>query len=229
ACKDILERGGTPILVGGSGFYIHTLLYGPPQGPPSQPEIRQAIEREMARLGSEHLFRHLQHLDPEYAATITGNDRQKIVRALEIITLTGKPVSQLTWGERRSPTDFSFSCWFLYRPKDVLYSRIEDRCEEMIDAGLLEEVARLDRMGLRENRSACQAIGYRQCLDYLDSAHTHEDYVRFLEDFKRGSRRYAKRQFTWFRKEPLFRWIDIEQHDPELAIDMMVRDFESRL
>jgi tRNA dimethylallyltransferase len=227
AIRDILDRGKTPILVGGSGFYIHTLIYGPPEGPTSVPEVREALEKEMERLGPEQMYYHLERLDPEYAQSITGRDRQKMIRALEIITLSGKPVSQHQWGQRRQVLEFDFNCWFLYRPRDVLYQRIEERCEAMLDAGLMEEALRLDRMGVRENRSASQAIGYRQCLEYLDSAHSHEDYLRFLTEFKKASRRYAKRQFTWFRKEPLFRWIDIDQHDPELAVDMMVRDFES--
>ncbi len=96
ACQQIFDRGNVPIVVGGSGFYLHTLLYGPPSGPPSVPELRLSLEEEMERLGSEILFERLHQLDPQYAKTITKNDKQKIVRALEIMALTNKKVSKLS-------------------------------------------------------------------------------------------------------------------------------------
>ena len=99
----------------------------------------------------------------------------------------------------------------------------------MIANGLLEEVARLDLLGLRQNTSAAQAIGYRQALEYLDSKQTKEDYRHFVESFKQASRNYAKRQFTWFRKEPLFRWLDLDMHDPEVALEIIRQDYESGL
>lgn len=225
-CQQILGRENTPLIVGGSGFYLHSLLYGPPSGPPSVPELRKALEDEIERLGSEALYERLKELDPQYANTITKNDKQKIVRALEIVTLTGKKVSKLSWTGRRKPQNYDFRCWFLHRPREHLYHRIEKRCDHMIAHGFLEEVARLDQMGIRSNTSAAQAIGYRQALEFLDSKRTEADYKHFVESFKQASRNYAKRQFTWFKKEPLFRWLDLELHDPEVAIEMIRQDYE---
>ncbi|MBA3816944.1 MAG: tRNA (adenosine(37)-N6)-dimethylallyltransferase MiaA, partial [Parachlamydiaceae bacterium] len=158
-CQQVHARESVPLIVGGSGFYLHSLLYGPPSGPPSVPELRKTLEDEIEKLGSEVLFERLKHLDPEYASTITKNDKQKIVRALEILTLTGKKVSKLSWQGRRKPQNYDFRCWFLCRPRDLLYKRIEERCDKMIENGFLEEVAALDKQGLRLNSSASQAIG----------------------------------------------------------------------
>jgi tRNA dimethylallyltransferase len=228
-CQTIHETENNPIVVGGSGFYIHSFLYGPPSGPPSVPELRKLLENELAVLGSEALFERLKQLDPHYASTITKHDKQKIVRGLEIIRLTGKKVSKHHWKTLLKPLNYDFRCWFLHRPKEVLYRRIEDRCEKMLEEGFLEEVQRLINVGIKENSSASQAIGYRQALDFFDSKQTPGDYQKFLIAFKQASRNYAKRQFTWFRKErePLFRWLDLEMHDQEIAIDMILQDFEA--
>jgi tRNA dimethylallyltransferase len=226
ACQSILDRGGTPIVVGGSGFYLHTLIYGPPSGPPSLPELRKSLEDEIEELGSDVLYARLQKQDPQYAKTITKNDKQKIVRALEIMTLTRTKVSQLSWKERRQPPTFDFHCWFLHRPKDILYKRIEDRCDRMVAEGFMDEVRDLELRGIRNNNSATQAIGYRQALEYLSSSKTPVDYENFERLFKQATRHYAKRQFTWFKKEPLYRWLDVEMHDPEVVFDIIRKDYE---
>lgn len=226
-CQQILERGNVPIFAGGSGFYLHALLYGPPSGPPSVPELRKSLEEEMERLGPEIMFERLVQLDPQYAKSITKNDKQKIVRALEIMTLTNKKVSKLSWKGRRRPQNYDFRCWFLHRPKEKLYERIERRCDQMLEAGFIDEVRRLDQEGLRTNSSASQAIGYKQALDFLKTDQTEKDYLKFVADFKQATRHYAKRQFTWFRKEPLFHWLDVDMHDPEVAMEMVRQDYES--
>lgn len=225
-CQLIHGRENIPMVVGGSGFYLHSLLYGPPSGPPSVPELRKSLEHEIETLGSEILYQRLSELDPEYARTITKHDKQKIIRALEIINLTGKKVSKLSWKGRYKPLNYDFRCWFLHRPKEILYQRIEKRCEKMIHEGFIEEVEKLVQAGIRSNSSACQAIGYRQALDFLESPRSKEDFKIFMDTFKQASRNYAKRQFTWFRREPLFRWVDLELHDPEVVMDIIKQDFE---
>jgi tRNA dimethylallyltransferase len=228
ACQQILDRGNVPIVAGGSGFYLHALLFGPPSGPPSVPELRKALEEEIERLGSEALYARLVEFDPQYAKSITKNDKQKIVRALEIIALTHKKVSKLSWKGRRKPQNYDFHCWFLHRPREKLYQRIDRRCDKMLEEGFLEEVIRLDQQGLRENSSAAQAIGYRQALDFLLTAQSPEDYDDFVKVFKQATRNYAKRQFTWFRKEKsLFRWLDVDMHDPEVVFDIIKKDYET--
>lgn len=225
AIRDILTRGKVPIVVGGTGFYIQALIYGPPQGPASQPDLRKKLEDEMEQMGPEALYQRLQKLDPEYAETITGLDRHKIVRALEIIALSNKKVSDFPKMEQKE-IPYDYRCWFLCASKELLYPHIEMRCDEMIASGLIEEVRELEKMGLRKNISASQAIGYRQCLDFLASQGSPDDFEVFVSSFKRASRRYAKRQFTWFKKDPMFRWLSVENTSKEQLVETILQDYE---
>lgn len=229
ACQLILSRNNVPIIVGGSGFYLHALIFGPPSGPPSVPEVRKALEEEMEKLGLDALYERLKNLDPIYASTVTRSDKQKIIRALEIISLSGKKVSRLSWKARLKPLSYNFHCWFLSRPREQLYQRIDKRCDKMLADGFLEEVRQLKKEGLCENLSASQAIGYRQALAYLETAQSEQDFQSFVAEFKQASRHYAKRQMTWFRKEPIFRWLDLDLHDYEVAIDIIHQDYQSLL
>lgn len=226
ALKEIFNKGHVPIVVGGTGFYIHALLYGPPSGPPSVPQMREKLENEMHEQGAKALYEKLKLLDPDYAVTITECDRHKIVRALEIISLTNQKVS--AFGRSKAPAmdNYDFRCWFIHLPKEKVYKRIEERCENMLAEGFIEEVRLLEKKGLRNHLSASQAIGYRQCLDFLRSPQTSQDLERFILQFKQASRRYAKRQFTWFRKEPLFRWLNLDEVQVEIAIEMIIQDYE---
>lgn len=225
AFREIYARDHVPIVVGGTGFYIHALIYGPPKGPASVPDVRNKLEGEMTEKGSLVMYERLKELDPEYAATITFRDRHKIIRALEIITLTNQKVSLFERGTV-PVQEFDFRCWFLYMPKEVLYPMLDQRCEKMASEGFLDEVKRLDLEGLRQNTSASQAIGYRQCLEFLKTAQSSDDWHHFMEEFKQASRRYAKRQLTWFRKEPLFRWMNVHKTGVENAVEMIIQDYE---
>lgn len=225
AIRDVFLKGGVPIVVGGTGFYLHALIYGPPQGPASVPELREMLEDEMDEKGAPVLYERLKEFDPDYANSITAADRHKIVRGLEIISLTQQKVSDFP---KESPEEspYNFRCWFLYMPKEILYPHIEMRCDEMIAAGLIEEVKQLQIQGLEKNQTAAQAIGYRQCLEFLHSGQTPQDFEKFVAAFKRASRRYAKRQFTWFRQESLFRWLNVENLPVEKTGQTIIQDYE---
>jgi tRNA dimethylallyltransferase len=224
--REISARENVPIVVGGSGFYIHALLYGPPSGPPSQREVREQLDRQMHDLGPEVLYERLQLFDPNYAATISEFDRHKIIRALEIMALSEKRVSDFPKADKLQEQEYDFRCWFIYYSRQQLYARIEMRCDEMIRKGFLDEVRELEKKGLKQNPSASQAIGYRQALEFLTSRQSPEDLQTFISNFKKASRHYAKRQFTWFRKEPLFRWLNIEEHSSEHLKELILQDFE---
>ena len=226
ALEKVHARGAIPIVVGGSGFYIHTLLFGPPSGPTPDPYLRQRLSEEMEELGPKLMYDRLLKADSEYAKRLTEGDKHKIVRALEIIELTGKKVSDIPPTPEKPPHEFSFRCWFLNRPRTSLYQRIDRRCERMVALGLLEEVEALIPRGLKDNHLISQAIGYRQAISYLESERSHADFVTFMEAFKQASRRYAKRQLTWFRREPHFHWLDLDLHDPETALDILMHDYE---
>lgn len=223
--RDIHLRGKVPIVVGGTGFYIHALIYGPPQGPPSVPEVREQLEEELEKEGTDTLYHRLQETDPEYAKTITDNDRHKIIRALEIMALTNKKVSDFPKMENED-IEYDYRCWFLYMSKEMLYPHIEMRCDEMIASGFIDEVRELEKQGIRKNSTTSQAIGYRQCLEFLDSHGSPDDFEQFIAAFKRASRRYAKKQFTWFRKEPLFRWLSVENLPLERSVETIIQDYE---
>lgn len=223
--KDFKGRKEIPIVVGGSGFYLHSLLYGPPSGPTPNPQLRKEIEDKLEVLGADALYAQLEQLDVEYAHTITRHDRHKIVRALEIIHSTGKKVSAFDWRQRKVMLPYDFRCWLLHRPRHRLYHRIDKRCEKMLHEGLLDEVTRLKEEGLLLNNSAAQAIGYRQALDYLSSSQTRSQYAKFVEDFQRATRHYAKRQGTWFRGEShLWDLLDVETLDEETARAKVICD-----
>jgi tRNA dimethylallyltransferase len=224
--EEILLRKKVPILVGGAGFYVHTFLYGPPKGPPSNKEVRAKLEVDLEKFGVEMLYDKLNELDPDYARCITVQDRHKIVRALEIILISGKKVSEIPKpSEEDLSRDFDFRCWFIYYPKPLLYPRIEKRCDIMIENGLIDEVMKL-KEGLKSNSAASNAIGYRQALEYLETSQSDLEWDHFVAKFKQASRNYAKRQFTWFRREPLFRWLDLSLMDLERAQEIIIRDFE---
>jgi len=226
ALKSIVVKEAVPIVVGGTGFYMRAIIYGPPSGPPSVPGVRHKLEQELAELGPVSLYERLKKLDPDYAIQITSADRHKIIRGLEIISITGLKVTDFTSSSPEQVSSYDFRCWFLYRPLPELYARIEKRCDEMMDKGLFEEVRELEKKGLRANSSAAQAIGYRQCLELLDSAQTPQDWQLCVQKFKKASRHYARRQFTWFRKEPFFRWINVHDKGEEATAELIAQDFE---
>lgn len=228
AIRDIMERGKVPIVVGGTGFYLHSLLYGPPNGPPSDKEVRAKFEGELEKFGVELLYERLISQDPVYAATITKSDGHKIVRALEIMEVSGRAVSSFSWKERKLESFYEFLCYFIHMPRKLLYPQLEQRCEAMLQQGLLEEVVLLDRMGLRDNATARQAIGYKQSLEYLKMGQNPEDYEQFVADFKTASRHLAKRQFTWFKNtDKSFQWVDLTELSREAIIEMILRDYRS--
>lgn len=226
AFRSIVMRGAVPILVGGTGFYFRTFVCGPPQTPPSDREVRENIEAECDRFGPEFLFEKLLALDPEYANAISAKDQQKIKRALEIITITQLPVSTIPMQSMEDrPQNIDFRGWFLHYPREILYERINQRCKQMLDMGLIEEVQSLLNQGLESNPSACKSIGYRQCIEFLNSARTPDDFASLLFQLQKQTRHYAKRQCTWFRKEPLCRWLDLSAFSQQQVIDYIVQDY----
>lgn len=225
----IVAKNRVPIIVGGTGFYLQALMHGPPVGPPGDPRLRAEIEKELERLGIEALYEKVQMVDPLYASRITMRDKRKVVRAIEIMTLTGGLVSDLDPAKHSKGLNARFLSWFLCCPRPILYRRIEERCDEMLEEGLLAEIDRLENEGLIHNTTASQAIGYKQGLHYLHSEQSPEDYKVFVEAFKKASRRYAKKQFTWFRRHKEFRWLDVDKYTGAQAAQMIYRDFESAL
>lgn len=229
SCRQILFKGRVPIVVGGSGFYIHAFLYGPPMGPPSNPDIRKKLEHQLELTGTDGMYERLEIMDGAYAKTITAKDKHKIIRALEIIAITGKKVSEIPVPDTLRTPVYNYRLWFVYLPKEILYEKINERCEEMLRKGFIEEVRQLEKDGIRDNYSASQAIGYRQCLKYLRTNQSAEDKIRFMDEFKKASRKYVKRQFTWFKKESNFRWLNLHEIGFEKAKEFILQDYEQSM
>lgn len=209
ALRSAICRQKIPIVVGGSSFYLHTLVNGPPQGPPSHRLLREKLQIYCEKYGVDFLYEKLRCLDPCYANAVTSRDHHKIIRALEIIFLTGKRVSDIPQRfKERSSVEWDFHCWFIYCDKSKLYNVIEQRCDSMVEAGLIDEIVQY-RDSLMKNSSLSSSIGYKHGLEYLQSERRSEDWQRFLLEFKQSTKHCAKHQFTWFRKEPSFCWLDV--------------------
>ncbi len=214
AIKKIKERKKFPIVVGGTGFYIKALLYGLPQTPPADETLRE----ELSKLSDEELFREVEKISPEYARKVGETDRKRLIRALEVYRLTGKPIT--AFGFPESPR-YDFLGYFLYRNRPELYRRIEDRVDSQIKRGLIRETEWLLSFG--KNTTALQALGYKEMIPYLKGRVSLEEAAKLL---KRRTKEFAKRQFTWFRKEQGFKWINLSEVPEEELIQMIKKDIE---
>lgn len=223
--ESILMRKKVPIIVGGTGFYFRALIYGPPKGPPSVFPLRQEISNFIDQYGLDAAYKKLAFKDPVYSKKITKNDKQKIIRALEIVTLTGKKVSEFTWSRKDPVSCYTLSPWFLYRPTYILYERINERCDQMLAEGFLEEVKNLISEGIEHNQSAINAIGYRQAINFFNTNQTPQDYEHFVNEFKKMTRKYVKKQFTWFKSESIFNWVNMEKQDIESVATYIAKKF----
>ena len=213
---EIRDRGRVPILVGGSGLYLRALLEGLSPIPASDPETRRRIERRCAREGLEKLYQELVRVDPETARRLAPRDRQRILRALEVATSSGRPLSAWIRQKPLGGSRLDAVKLGLTSPRSILYDRISGRVKDMIEQGWVEEVAALLERGVDPRAPAFQAIGYRQIVRHVEGGWSLEAAT---EDTIRATRRYAKRQMTWFRKESNVRWLpasDLEREMPSL-------------
>lgn len=207
---DINERGGLPIVVGGTGLYLEGLLYDLEFGQVEDPRIRERLEEELKDMGPLALWERLAQLDPKASEKIPYQNSRRTVRALEVIEASGQLFSEQTsHQEKRSVYDELL--FVLDRPREKLYQRINQRVIMMMDQGLEEEATALIQQAQGANWQSLQGIGYKEWLPYLEGAMSEE---KVIQSIQKNSRRYAKRQLTWFRnrmKEP--HWINMENED----------------
>ncbi len=222
--REIAARRRIPVMVGGTGLYLRALLEGLSQGPARDPAIRQRLERR-AEKRPLSLHRILSRLDPTAAARIHSNDKKKIIRALEVRLLQGRPISEL-FAEGRDPlTGFRPLKIGLNPPREALNQRLDARTVRIFEAGLLEEVRALLASGVPRDAKPFESIGYKQALLVLDGLLTLEQAIQSTQ---LETRQYAKRQLTWFRKEDGVQWLEGYGGDCDLqarALALMQGEF----
>jgi len=201
---DIVRRGYVPIIVGGTGLYARAFIRGLSSAPPKDEGVRRYLNRKAQRIGRERLFAELAKVDHAYAKKIHPNDLRRIIRALEVYTLTGKPFSHYHGQTRGIEDRYRTEVFVLHRKREELYNRINERVENMFDKGLVREVKRLKKRRL--SRTAKAVLGYKEISGYLKGEYGLEDAKELL---KRNTRRYAKRQLTWFRREKGAIWLEL--------------------
>lgn len=199
ACLDIISRGRLPIVVGGTGLYIDSLVQGRSFGAVDETgETRRELEERYDEIGGAAMLRELAQLDPERAAKLGPNDKKRVVRAYEVYLLTGRTITELDRESREREPEFDARYIILgWASRDELYRRIDARVDEMVAQGLFEEVEALLAEGLGPDTTAMQAIGYKEAAEALRGECSRDEAI---EKIKRETRRYAKRQLTWLRR-----------------------------
>ncbi len=206
--KDIHSRGKVPIIAGGTGLYVDTVLNNIKLSENSfDEEIRQKLEEEAEIKGKEYMYQKLCDIDPDAAAKLHVNDHKRIIRALEIYAITGKTKTELDKESKKTEKIYNSLTFAIALDRKILYNRIDIRVDKMMEEGLLEEVASLKDV-LGENTTAVQGLGYKEIIDYFNGKTTLSDAVELI---KKSTRNYAKRQLTWFRRNKDIIWLDAEK------------------
>ncbi|MFC1559690.1 tRNA (adenosine(37)-N6)-dimethylallyltransferase MiaA [Candidatus Margulisiibacteriota bacterium] len=214
--QEIIERGKLPIIVGGTGFYLNALIEGFsfPELKANK-EIRERLSDEAKDQGSLHLHEKLKKIDPKTAERLHHNDTKRMIRALEIYELTGKPMSEL---ESKGDTlPYEVTLIGLNMDRKELYKKIEDRVDKMLEAGLIEEVKGLLDKGYDKHLTSMEALGYKETIDHIRGKYDQKAYVELL---KKNTRNFAKRQLTWFRRFKNAAWFDVNK---DFSIDKILK------
>lgn len=205
AIREIIRRGRRVLVCGGTGLYVRALVRGLFEGPAADPDLRRRLHRLEEEQGRGTLWRILAERDPLVAARVHPNDLCRIVRALEVLELTGRPMGE--WQRAHGFAETPFECLMigLMRPTPLLYSLIEERCRAMLEAGLADEIAELYRRGYGPELAPLKSLGYREIGLFVRGK---AELGCAFESFVRRTRRFAKRQITWFKREPGVVWRD---------------------
>ncbi|MFH2050688.1 MAG: tRNA (adenosine(37)-N6)-dimethylallyltransferase MiaA [bacterium] len=198
AISDILSRDKIPIIVGGTGLYLKALSDGVVEIEEEDMAIREKLEEEMEQYGPEIMYDNLMRVDPLEAVKLHPNNQRRVIRALEIFYLTGKTKSEIVTTGKYFKSKYSFKYYCLAQEREILYKRINTRIDQMLEMGWLNEIQELIKQGLGDSIRRANVIGYSELLDYLEGKYTLEEAVLLI---KQNTRRYAKRQMTWFRNQ----------------------------
>jgi tRNA dimethylallyltransferase len=221
---EIKSRGRVPIVVGGTGLYLRALLEGLFPGPQRSEELRERLRERASQKGSSHLHRILQRLDADAARRIHANDTPKLIRAIEVCLATRRKMTDM-WTHGRNPlTGFHILRLGLNPDRDALYARINERARRMFERGLVEETRDL-LAGYGDRARPLTSLGYRQAVQFLRGELTRDAAIAAAQQ---GHRNYAKRQMTWFRREPEVTWLNGFGDEPEIQ-ELAVRRFRSQV
>ena len=217
AIEKILSNGKTPIIVGGTGLYIDSLIYGIEfQDEKIDTKYREKLNKIAEIEGLEKLYKKAQKIDPEAMAKISANDRKRIIRVLEIYHKTGKTKTEQEKESRKNEVKYNYKVFAITIPREKLYERINKRVDQMLEQGLIEEVKKiLEKYSYFP--TAMQGLGYKEVIEYLENKITKEEMI---EKIKKETRHYAKRQITWFKKNKETIWLDGEK-TPEENVYLM--------
>jgi len=217
---DIFKRGKIPVLIGGSGLYITSIVEPLFPGPGKDIAYRKILGKEASIYGKKYLYDKLTKIDPISASKISPYDLKRIIRALEVYRLTGNTISYLQKQYSNKNIKFNYYIIGLKRDRENLYQRINLRVDQMIRDGFIEEVKMLRVRGYNENLNSMQGLGYKQINKYLDGEYDKETTINLI---KRDTRRYAKRQMTWFNhKIKNIEWINLDKYDENKVISKII-------
>ena len=219
ACLEITNRGKLPVVSGGTGFYLKNFIMGLSEAPPSDPEIRDIVKKDLQEKGAASLMEELKIIDPVSAERIHINDEYRLLRAVEVYRSCGRPLSSFEISSGKKRSNFRFIIIGLSRPREELYRRINQRCAEMFRQGLPNEVNTLYKAGYTPDDPGLRAIGYREFFveDTQNKWHLSQDINGVQALIAQNSRRYAKRQITFFAGIPDVKWIEAGRDNAETA------------
>ncbi|SHI94202.1 tRNA dimethylallyltransferase [Lutispora thermophila DSM 19022] len=208
--KDINSRGKLPIIVGGTGLYINSLLNNLEfTNSIIDIDFRNKMRQIASEKGNEYVHEMLKSIDEVSYKRLHPNDLKRVIRALEVYNHTGKPISYFQMLSKQQPCKYEYAYICLNMDRSRLYNRIELRVDKMIKEGLVDEVEKLLKMGYSKKLTSLQALGYKEIIDYLDGDYSLEEAINTL---KKNTRHYAKRQLTWFRNDERVFWINIDNY-----------------
>ena len=217
----LLDKGKIPIVAGGSGLYIRALVDGIFDSVDNDEEYREKLREQREKFGNLFIYEELRKIDPESASKMLPQNWKRVMRALEVFHLTGEPISEFQSRHKRE-LDIEFIQFGLKWKRDKLYSNIESRVDQMIETGLENEVKNILSGGFSKNLNALNTVGYKEIISYLEGEITIE---RAVELIKRNTRRFAKRQMTWFSADERIKWLQIDsQNDLEAAVGIVLKN-----
>ena len=217
---EIVKEKKLPIVVGGTGLYVRSLVDGLFTGPGRKEDVREELEARLESEGANALLEELRRVDPEAAARMLPSNQRRVIRALEVYYATGKPISQ-HHDEHEHEKFFNPVFVGLHWERKKLYDRINFRVDRMLAAGFLDEVKGLLSRGYDDRYKSLQTVGYKEAFAFLRK---EIGYERMVELMKQNTRRFAKRQLTWFRRDARIRWFDIEEENeiPRIAGEVLI-------